>query len=66
MHRVPATVITVFLDTDKTSLVRHLLSCAEGHRTRCLVNEFAERDIDRELLLGCGDPPCRRRSARDE
>ena len=58
MRRVPATVITGFLGAGKTSLVRHLLACADGRRLAVVVNEFGELGIDRELLLGCGDAGC--------
>jgi len=58
MRRVPATVITGFLGAGKTSLVRHLLACADGRRLAVVVNEFGELGIDRELLLGCGDAAC--------
>jgi cobalamin biosynthesis protein CobW len=58
MRRVPATVITGFLGAGKTSLVRHLLTHAGGRRLAVIVNEFGELGIDRELLLGCGDPFC--------
>ena len=59
MRRVPATVITGFLGSGKTSLVRHLLAHADGRRLAVVVNEFGELGIDRELLLGCGDDDCR-------
>ena len=58
MRRVPATVITGFLGAGKTSLVRHLLACADGRRLAVVVNEFGELGIDRELLLGCDDASC--------
>ena len=58
MRRVPATVITGFLGAGKTSLVRHLLACADRRRLAVIVNEFGELGIDRELLLGCGDADC--------
>ena len=58
MRRVPATVITGFLGAGKTSLVRHLLACADGRRLAVVVNEFGELGIDRELLLGCADRSC--------
>ena len=58
MRRVPATVITGFLGAGKTSLVRHMLAHADGRRIAVIVNEFGELGIDRELLLGCGDPTC--------
>jgi cobalamin biosynthesis protein CobW len=58
MRRIPATVITGFLGAGKTSLVRHLLTHTNGRRLAVIVNEFGEVGIDRELLLGCGDPVC--------
>jgi cobalamin biosynthesis protein CobW len=58
MRRIPATIVTGFLGAGKTSLVRHLLSAAAGHRLAVIVNEFGELGIDRELLLGCGDAAC--------
>jgi cobalamin biosynthesis protein CobW len=59
MRRIPATIVTGFLGAGKTSLVRHLLSAAAGHRLAVIVNEFGELGIDRDLLLGCGDETCR-------
>jgi cobalamin biosynthesis protein CobW len=58
MRRIPATIVTGFLGAGKTSLVRHLLSAASGHRLAVIVNEFGELGIDRELMLGCGDAAC--------
>jgi cobalamin biosynthesis protein CobW len=59
MRRIPATIVTGFLGAGKTSLVRHLLSAASGHRLAVIVNEFGALGIDREMLLGCGDQTCR-------
>src|SRR5712691_1789905 len=58
MRRIPATIVTGFLGAGKTSLIRHLLATAAGHRLAIIVNEFGELGIDRELLLGCGDAAC--------
>jgi cobalamin biosynthesis protein CobW len=58
MRRIPATIVTGFLGAGKTSLVRHLLATAGGHRLAIVVNEFGELGIDRELLLGCNDAAC--------
>src|ERR1700674_930718 len=59
MRRIPATIVTGLLGAGKTSLVRHLIATASGHRLAIIVNEFGELGIDRELLLGCGDEACR-------
>src|SRR5690349_7783898 len=58
MRRIPATIVTGFLGAGKTSLVRHLIGSASGHRLAIIVNEFGELGIDRELLLGCGEAAC--------
>src|SRR5690349_21614823 len=58
MRRIPATIVTGFLGAGKTSLVRHLIGSASGHRLAIIVNEFGELGIDRELLLGCGEEAC--------
>ncbi|NCJ06784.1 cobalamin biosynthesis protein CobW [Synechococcales cyanobacterium C] len=53
MHKVPVTVITGFLGSGKTTLVRHLLQNNQGRRIAVLVNEFGEVGIDGELLRSC-------------
>src|SRR5438477_12261629 len=58
MRRIPATIVTGFLGAGKTSLVRHLMATASGHRLAIIVNEFGELGIDRDVLLGCGDATC--------
>jgi cobalamin biosynthesis protein CobW len=58
MRRIPATIVTGFLGAGKTSLVRHLIGAAAGHRLAIIVNEFGELGIDRDLLRGCGDETC--------
>ncbi|MFS8924449.1 cobalamin biosynthesis protein CobW [Synechococcus sp. B60.1] len=53
MHKVPVTVITGFLGSGKTTVIRHLLLNNQGRRIAVLVNEFGEVGIDGELLRGC-------------
>jgi cobalamin biosynthesis protein CobW len=57
--RIPATVVTGFLGAGKTTLIRHLIAQADGARLAILINEFGDRGIDRDLLLGCGETGCR-------
>ncbi|WP_341524799.1 cobalamin biosynthesis protein CobW [Nostoc sp. UHCC 0302] len=51
--KIPVTVITGFLGSGKTSLIRHLLQNNQGRRIAVLVNEFGELGIDGELLKSC-------------
>jgi len=56
--KIPATVITGFLGAGKTTLVRHLLTNANGRRIAVIVNEFGSLGIDGELLKSCGIEDC--------
>ncbi len=56
--KIPATVITGFLGAGKTTLVRHLLSNANGRRLAVIVNEFGSVGIDGDTLKGCGIEDC--------
>jgi cobalamin biosynthesis protein CobW len=51
--KIPVTVITGFLGSGKTTLIRHLLENNQGRRIAVLVNEFGEMGIDGELLKSC-------------
>lgn len=51
--KIPVTVITGFLGSGKTTLIRHLLQNNQGKRIAVLVNEFGELGIDGELLKAC-------------
>ncbi|MFN9173261.1 MAG: cobalamin biosynthesis protein CobW [Synechocystis sp.] len=53
MHKIPVTVVTGFLGSGKTTLVRHLLQNNQGRRIAVLVNEFGEVGIDGEILRAC-------------
>lgn len=55
--KLPVTVITGFLGSGKTTLIRHLLQNNQGRRIAVLVNEFGELGIDAELLRSCGYCP---------
>ncbi len=56
--RIPASVVTGFLGAGKTTLLNHLLRHAGHRRLALVINEFGERGVDRELLLGCGIDGC--------
>jgi cobalamin biosynthesis protein CobW len=56
--RVPCTVVTGFLGSGKTTLIRHILQNANGKRLALIVNEFGDIGIDGEILKGCGIDTC--------
>ena len=56
--RVPCTIVTGFLGSGKTTLIRHVLASANGRRLAVIVNEFGDEGIDGEILKGCGDASC--------
>ena len=55
--RIPAVVVSGFLGSGKTTLVRHLLAHAQrsGRRAAVVSNEFGELGIDGALLSRAGD-----------
>ncbi len=56
--KIPTTVITGFLGSGKTTLIRHLLRNADGRRIALMINEFGELGVDGEILKHCGDRSC--------
>lgn len=58
MGKIPTTVITGFLGSGKTTLIRHLLQNAGGRRLAVIVNEFGDIGVDGEILRGCGVETC--------
>src|SRR4051794_10602003 len=53
--RIPVTVITGFLGSGKTTLVRELLRRPEGANTAIVINEYGEVGIDDALLRASSD-----------
>ncbi len=51
--KIPVTIITGFLGSGKTTLIRHLLQNNQGRRIAVVVNEFGELGIDGDLLRSC-------------
>lgn len=58
LARVPCTIVTGFLGSGKTTLIRHVIANANGRRLAVIVNEFGDVGIDGEILKGCGDATC--------
>ena len=57
-RRIPATVITGFLGSGKTTLIRHIISNAAGKRLAFIVNEFGDIGIDAAILSDCRTAGC--------
>jgi G3E family GTPase len=53
--RLPVTVVSGFLGSGKTTLVKHILTSQHGLRTAVIVNEFSELGIDSELIVSADD-----------
>jgi len=58
MKKIPATVITGFLGSGKTTLIRQILEQAGGRRIALIINEFGDLGIDRDIVRGCGIEGC--------
>jgi len=56
--KIPATVITGFLGAGKTTLIRHMLSNAEGRKIALIINEFGDLGVDGDLLKSCDSEVC--------
>lgn len=53
--RLPVTVVTGFLGSGKTTLVRELLRRPEGANTAVVINEYGEIGIDNALMRASSD-----------
>jgi G3E family GTPase len=53
--RLPVTVITGFLGSGKTTLIKHILTNEQGLCTAVIVNELSEIGIDSDLIASAAD-----------
>ena len=58
LAKIPVTVVTGFLGSGKTTLIRHLLANANGRKLAVLVNEFGSEGVDGEILRSCANTNC--------
>ena len=58
LTKLPVTVITGFLGSGKTTLIRHLIQNPGGKRLAIVVNEFGDVGVDGEILKSCAIPDC--------
>jgi G3E family GTPase len=52
---IPVSVLTGFLGSGKTTMLRHLLGQSEFSRTAVIINEFGEIGLDHELIEASED-----------
>ena len=58
LTKLPVTVVTGFLGSGKTTLIRHLMQNPGGKRLAIIVNEFGDVGVDGEILKSCAIPNC--------
>ncbi|MEP2534172.1 cobalamin biosynthesis protein CobW [Shimia sp.] len=58
LEKLPVTVITGFLGSGKTTLIRNLMQNPQGKRLAVIVNEFGDVGVDGDILKSCAIPDC--------
>ncbi len=58
MQKIPATIITGFLGSGKTTLIQHLIANIGDKKIAFIINEFGDLGIDGNLLASCDNPNC--------
>ena len=58
LAKTPVTVITGFLGSGKTTLIRHLMANPGNRRLAVVVNEFGSVGVDGDILKSCTDANC--------
>jgi len=53
MAKIPVTIVTGFLGSGKTTLIRHVLEHARGRRLALIINEFGDVGVDGAILASC-------------
>src|ERR1700760_4920489 len=58
MAKIPVTIVTGFLGSGKTTLIRHVIENANGRRLALIINEFGDVGVDGSILKSCGIEDC--------
>jgi len=56
--KIPTTVITGFLGSGKSTMIRNMMEAAGGKRIALIINEFGDLGVDGGLFKGCGIENC--------
>lgn len=56
--KIPTTVITGFLGSGKTTMLKSILQNAGDRRIALVINEFGEFGVDKAIIDGCGIENC--------
>jgi len=56
--KIPVTIVTGFLGSGKTTLIRHVIENANGRRLALIINEFGDVGVDGSILKSCGIEDC--------
>ena len=57
-RRLPTTLVTGWLGSGKTTVMRHVLANRQDLRVACVVNDFAELNIDADVTPSEVPPNC--------
>jgi cobalamin biosynthesis protein CobW len=57
--KIPATIVTGFLGSGKTTLIQNVIRQSAGRRVAVIVNEFGDKGFDGDLISDCGDATCK-------
>ena len=58
LYKIPATIVTGFLGSGKTTIISNILENNCKKRIAVIINEFGDIGIDRTLLEGCTTASC--------
>ncbi len=58
LAKIPVTIVTGFICSGNTTLIRHLIENTACRRLALIINEFGDVGVDGSILKGCGIDTC--------